>query len=124
LQNLENYVIVIEAFTPTMVAASTLIPIKVKTDSKFYQFASWFETAYSSVNPDTGRKRKGNFKKFLIEEIETILFTGKSLELMKAAEEFKKSSVLSPELQSAKHNLNETDFAKLVELMEKAKGGV
>jgi len=115
---------VIEALTPTMVAASTLIPIKVKTDSKFYQFVSWFETAYSSVNPDTGRKRKGNFKKFLIEEIETILLTGKSPELMKAAEEFKKSSVLSPELQSAKHNLNETDFAKLVELMEKAKGGV
>lgn len=116
----------IEALTPTMVAASTLILLKVKTDSKFYQFASWFETAYGekTTNSATGktRNRKGNFKKFLIQEIETILFTGKSVELMKAAEEFKKSSVLSPELQSAKHNLNETDFAKLVELMEKAKG--
>ena len=28
-----------------------------------------------------------------------------------------------PELQAAKQNLNETDFAKLVELMEKSKGG-
>lgn len=107
-----------------MVAASTQIQLKVKTDSKFFQFADWFETAYTSVNPDTGRKRKGNFKKFLIEEIENLLQTGKATELIKVAEEFKKSSVLSPELQSAKHNLNETDFAKLVELMEKAKGGV
>lgn len=104
-----------------MVAASTQIQLKVKTDSKFYQFADWFETAFTSVNPDTGRKRKGNFKKFLIEEIENLLITGKVNELVKVAEEFKKSSVLSPELQSAKLNLNEADFAKLVELMEKAK---
>lgn len=104
-----------------MVAASTQIQLKVKTDSKFYQFADWFEIAYTSINPDTGRKRKGNFKKFLIEEIENLLNTGKVNELIKVAEEFKKSSVLSPELQSAKLNLNEADFAKLVELMEKAK---
>lgn len=110
-----------------MVAASTQIPLKVKTDSRFYQFATWFETAYgeTTTNPATGksRNRKGNFKKFLINEIENLLQTGKATELIKVAEEFKKSSVLSPELQSAKHNLNETDFAKLVELMEKAKGG-
>jgi hypothetical protein len=103
--------------------ASTQIPLKVKTDSKFYQFAEWFETANTSINPETGRKRKGNFKKFLIEEIEAILLTGKVNELLKVVEEFKKSSVLSPELLSAKQNLNETDFAKLVELMEKAKTG-
>lgn len=106
-----------------MVASSIQIPFKVKTDSKFYQFATWYETAYTTINPDTGRKRKGNFKKFLIEEIEILLRTGKSTELEKVAEEFKKSVVLSPELQSARQNLNETDFAKLVELMEKAKGG-
>ena len=107
-----------------MPVASTQIPLKVKTDSKFYQFADWFELAYTTTNPETGRKRKGNFKRFLIEEIENLLQTGKATELIKAAEEFKKSAVLSPELQSAKLNLNETDFAKLVELMEKAKGGV
>jgi len=107
-----------------MPVASTQFPLKVKVDSKFYQFADWFEIAYTTINPDTGRKRKGNFKKFLIEEIENLLQTGKATELFKAAEEFKKSAVLSPELQSAKLNLNETDFAKLVELMEKAKGGV
>lgn len=106
-----------------MVAASTQIPFKVKTDSKFYQFANWYESAYTTINPDTGRKRKGNFKKFLIEEIENLLYSGKATELIKVAEEFKKSSVLPQELQSAKQNLNETDFAKLVELMEKAKVG-
>lgn len=81
----------------------------------------WYETFYTTTNPDTGRKRKGNFKKFLMEEIEFLLSSGKVNELTKVAEEFKKASILSPELQAAKQNLNETDFAKLVELIEKAK---
>lgn len=83
----------------------------------------WYETSYTTINPDTGRKRKGNFKKFLMEEIDFLLSSGKVNELIKVAEEFKKSSILSPELQAAKQNLTETDFAKLVELMEKAKVG-
>ena len=107
-----------------MVVASVPVAFKVKTDSKFYQFLDWYETSYTTINPDTGRKRKGNFRKFLIEEIENLIPTGKANELMKVAEEFKKASVLTPELQEAKRNLNETDFAKLVELMEKAKAGV
>ena len=99
------------------------VPLKVKTDTKFFQFMEWYETSYATINPDTGRKRKGNFKKFLIEEIEFLLSSGKVNELIKVAEEFKKTSILSPELQSAKQNLTETDFAKLVELMQKAKAG-
>jgi hypothetical protein len=58
-----------------------------------------------------------------MEEIEFLLSSGKVNELIKVVEEFKKASILSPELQVAKQNLNETDFAKLVELMEKAKAG-
>ena len=106
-----------------MVAAAVQVPLKVKTDAKFFQFIEWYETSYTTINPDTGRKRKGNFKKFLIEEIEFLLSSGKVNELIKVAEEFKKTSILSPELQAAKQNLNETEFAKLVELMEKAKVG-
>ena len=104
-----------------MVAAAVQVPLKVKTDTKFFQFIEWYETSYTTINPDTGRKRKGNFKKFLMEEIEFLLSSGKVNELIKVAEEFKKTSILSPELQSAKQNLTETDFAKLVELMEKAR---
>lgn len=104
-----------------MVASAVQVPLKVKTDTKFFQFIEWYESSYATINPDTGRKRKGNFKKFLMEEIEFLLSSGKVNELIKVAEEFKKTSILSPELQSAKQNLNETDFAKLVELMEKAK---
>lgn len=106
-----------------MVASAVQVPLKVKTDTKFFQFMEWYETSYATINPDTGRKRKGNFKKFLIEEIEFLLSSGKVNELIKVAEEFKKTSILSPELQSAKQNLTETDFAKLVELMQKAKAG-
>jgi hypothetical protein len=106
-----------------MVASAVQVPLKVKTDTKLFQFMEWYETFYTTTNPDTGRKRKGNFKKFLMDEIEFLLSSGKANELIKVAEEFKKSSILSPELQAAKQNLNETDFAKLVELMEKAKVG-
>ena len=104
-----------------MVASAVQVQLKVKTDTKFFQFMEWYETFYTTTNPDTGRKRKGNFKKFLMEEIEFLLSSGKVNELTKVAEEFKKASILSPELQAAKQNLNETDFAKLVELIEKAK---
>ena len=55
-----------------MVAPSVQIPLKIKTDSKFYQFAEWYESSRTSINPENGRKRKGNFKKFLIEEIENL----------------------------------------------------
>jgi hypothetical protein len=105
-----------------MVASAVQVPLKVKTDTKFFQFMDWYESFYTTTNPDTGRKRKGNFKKFLMDEIEFLLSSGKVNELVKVVEEFKKSSILSPELQAAKQNLNDTDFAKLVELMEKAKG--
>jgi hypothetical protein len=103
-----------------MVAPSVQIPLKIKTDSKFYQFAEWYESSRTSINPENGRKRKGNFKKFLIEEIENLLISG-NCGLVKVAAEFKKAEVLPPQLKEAQQNLNETDFAKLVELMEKAK---
>jgi hypothetical protein len=104
-----------------MVASAVQVLLKVKTDTKFFQFMEWYETFYTTTNPDTGRKRKGNFKKFLMDEIEFLLSSGKVNELLKVTEEFKKASILSPELQAAKQNLNETDFAKLLELIEKAK---
>jgi hypothetical protein len=104
-----------------MVASAVQVLLKVKTDTKFFQFMEWYETFYTTTNPDTGRKRKGNFKKFLMDEIEFLLSSGKVNELVKVTEEFKKASILSPELQAAKQNLNETDFAKLLELIEKAK---
>jgi len=104
-----------------MVASAVQVPLKVKTDTKFFQFMEWYETFYATTNPDTGRKRKGNFKKFLMEEIEFLLSSGKVNELIKVAEEFKKSSILSPELQAAKQNLNETDFETLLALIKKAR---
>lgn len=101
--------------------ASFVFPLKVQNQSKLSQFIDWYETFYTTTNPDTGRKRKGNAKKFLLEELEALVSTGKSSSaLPKVIEDFKKASILSPELQKAKQNLSESDFAKLVELMEKA----
>jgi len=101
--------------------ASFLFPLKVQNQSKLSHFINWYETFYTSTNPDTGRKRKGNAKKFLLEELEALVSTGKvSSSLPKVIEDFKNASLLSPELQNAKQNLSDSDFAKLVELMEKA----
>ena len=101
-----------------MVATSSIV-LKVKADSKLAQFAEWYEISETKTNPENGRKRKGNFKKFLIEEIENLLITG-NCGLVKVAAEFKKAEKLSPELQKAKKNLSDSDFAKLEELLAKA----
>ena len=96
-------------------------PLKIKRGTKFQKFLDWYGLAYQSTNPDTGRKRKGNVKAFILDEFETILSTGKaSSNLLEVADEFKNSGALSPELQKAKANLSETDFLQLVALMEKA----
>ena len=84
-----------------MVATSSIV-LKVKADSKLAQFAEWYEISETKTNPlPPFRKRKGNFKKFLIEEIENLLITG-NCGLVKVAAEFKKAEKLSPELQKAK----------------------
>jgi hypothetical protein len=103
---------------------SSIFPLKVPNQSKLSQFVEWYENFHTTTNPDTGRKRKGNVKKFLLEELENLLTTGKaSIQLSKVLEEFKQSSLLSPEIQQAKQNLSESDFIKFVELMEKVKTG-
>ena len=102
-------------------ANSFEFPLKVKRDSKLAKFLDWYMIAYQTTNPDTGRKRKGNAKAFILEELENVLSTGKaSSNLLEVASEFKKSSVLTPELQKAKANLSESEFSQLVALMEKA----
>ena len=106
-----------------MVAKANFLQLKVKEDTKLASFLDWYEEAKSSVS-ETGRNRKGNYKKFLLEQLELLLITGEaSEELLDTIKEFKESSVLPPELQAAKKNLNQTEFAKFVELFEKVKSG-
>lgn len=105
-------------------AGITLLPLKLQNSSKVLEFIEWYEMAYQTTNPDTGRKRKGNGKKFLTEAIEDLLSSGKvSASFAEAISEFKKASLLSPEVREAKSKLSDTDFAKFVELMEKVKAG-
>ena len=107
-----------------MVATALQLALKVKTDTKLFNFLEWYETHFQTTNPETGRKRKGNAKKFITEELEFLLTSGKSSpNLAKVVDEFRQSSLLSPELQLAKQNLSDAEFAKFVELMEKAKSG-
>ena len=67
-------------------------PLKVKRDTKVAKFLDWYGLAYQTTNPDTGRKRKGNVKAFILDELETILSTGKaSSNLLDVADEFKRT---------------------------------
>lgn len=101
--------------------ASFVFPLKVQNQSKLSNFIEWYETSFTTINPDSGRRRKGNAKKFLLEELEIMITSGKpSANFGQVIDEFRKSAILSPELQKAKQNLSESDFAKLLELMEKA----
>jgi hypothetical protein len=101
--------------------ASFVFPLKVQNHSKLSNFIEWYETSFSTINPESGRKRKGNAKKFFLEELEMMIVSGKtSANFTQVVDEFQKSSILSPELQKAKKNLTDADFAKLLELMEKA----
>ena len=105
------------------VSKSFEFTLKVKRDTKLSKFIDWFEMAYQSTNPDTGRKRKGNVKSFLMEELEEILHSGEpTSNLLEVAAEFKKQSVLTPELQKAKAKLTAAEFGELVALLEKAEG--
>jgi hypothetical protein len=101
--------------------ASFIFPLKVQNQSKFSGFIEWYENFHTTTNPETGRKRKGNVKKFLLEELENMFMTGKvSSNFAKVVDEFSKAVVLSPEIQKAKEKLNDADFAKLLELIAKA----
>lgn len=114
-----------------MVASAVQVPLKIKEDTELYAFASWFEAAYTkTIN---GRNRKGSFKKLALNILSNAIAGGSQTSIVYEDSEeqytlksiidnYKQSSILSPELQSAKQKLNETDFAKLVELMEKARG--
>jgi hypothetical protein len=106
--------------------ASTELTLKVKEDQKLYKFLSWYEEAKSTktLNEETGkeRNRKGNIKKFLLEQLEFLLVNAEaSPELVSVVEEFQQSGDFSPELMSAKKNLSDADFKQLQTLLQKAK---
>lgn len=59
-----------------IVATTSFLQLKLQNSSKIFEFIEWYEMAYQTTNPDTGRKRKGNGKKHLIEEIENVISSG------------------------------------------------
>lgn len=105
-------------------ANTSILPLKIQNNSVIFKFIEWFEIANTKTNPETGRKRKGNGKGHLIEELEILLNSGSpSKTFIQSIEEFKKSELLSPEIKKAKETLTDIEFNKFVELMEKVKSG-
>lgn len=106
-----------------MVAKPLLVQLKIKEGTKFYEFLEWYEKAKSSVS-DTGRNRKGNYKKFITEEFESMCMSGKpSKEFLETISEFKNSIPLSDEMLAMKKVLGDTEFEKLYKKMLEAKSG-
>ena len=58
---------------------STPLTLKIQEGSKLASFVAYYEDFHSEVS-DTGRNRKGNVKKFLLQELECLVSTGKPAE--------------------------------------------
>ena len=116
-----------EIRTPTkFVVVSKKIPLSYNLDpaSKLAQFIEWYEITYRTINEKTGRKRKGNAKKALLDYMEGMLDGTKTKEIMEFVEkvkQFTEDTKLPKELQSAKNNLSPDEYENFKKLFEKIK---
>ena len=81
----------------------------------------WYEDAYRTTNEETGRKRKGNAKKYVFELLVSVVEGdgSKAEPFTKVIKEFRESSKLTPALQKAKLNLSPEDYEQFKKLHEK-----
>ena len=95
-----------------MVVKSNLLQLKIKEGTEFYKFLEWFEKSKATIN-DTGRNRKGNYKKFIIDEFESMLSGGEpTQEFLETISEYKNSIPLSDEMLGMKKVMGDIEFEK------------
>lgn len=95
-----------------------------KSTSHFAQFIEWYENTHRTTNEETGRKRKGNAKKAILDYLEGLLTGVKSKEVndfMSSIESFREDTKLPKELQSAKNTLSPDEYENFKKLFEKIK---
>ena len=104
-----------------MVVKANLLQLKIKEGTEFYKFLEWFEKSKATVS-DTGRNRKGNYKKFIIDEFEHMLSGGEPTdEFLKVISEYKNSIPLSDEMMMMKKVMGGIEFEKFYKKMLEAK---
>jgi hypothetical protein len=105
-----------------VVANKVLLEYKLDPSSPLAEFIEWYGVARKSTNPVTGRKRKGNAKKAILEFIEGYLkghSTKEVTDFNKSVEEFKEDSKLPKEYQVAKNTLSNEEYKTFITLCEK-----
>ena len=100
---------------------------KLDNASSIAKWIGWYEEAKRTINPDSGRKRKGNARKALQDFLESLISEGgvsttaiDQRKFMDTLKEFKEDTKLPPELQKAKNNLSPEDFSQFKSLFEKS----
>ena len=106
-----------------MVVKSNLVQLKIKEGTEFDKFLKWFETS-KATKSDKGRNRKGNCKKFIIDEFEYMLSSGEPTnEFLEVISEYKNSIPLSDEMMMMKKVMGDIEFEKFYKKMLEAKSG-
>jgi len=102
--------------------AKVQLEYKLESTSPLAEFIEWYEVAKRTTNPETGRKRKGNAKKALLQFIEGYLKGVQTKEIndfQKSVEEFREDAKLPKELQMAKNTLSSEEYKTFKNLCEK-----
>lgn len=100
---------------------STPLILKVDNDSKLAAFITYYETAHKTIN-ENGRSRKGNVKKFLLQELEELVTSGNPKDFPVEAEAFQKKTSGSPILVDAMSKLSPDELKQFKMLLQKAQG--
>ena len=100
---------------------------KLDSASSIAKWIGWYEEAKRTINPDSGRKRKGNARKALQDFLESLISEGgisttaiDQKKFMETLKEYKEDTKLPPELQKAKNNLSPEEFSQFKSLFEKS----
>ena len=109
-------------------AAPRKVELSYKLDnaSSIASFIGWYEEAKRTINPESGRKRKGNAKKVIQDYLESVFKQGKNdmtninqKPFMEAVIQFKEDNKLPKELQRAKNTLSTEEYETFKSYYEK-----
>lgn len=107
-----------------VVAKKVSLEYKLDPSSKLAGFIEWYEITHRKTNEETGRKRKGNAKKSILDFLESAVSATQTIEykhFVECVNQFTEDTKLPKELQSAKNNLSAEDYENFKSLYEKMK---